>query len=82
MVYVCLHSPLLRNRVAWNTSCSFYLGVGEEFGLMDASKLHYMRHVRLSLSSVPSICGERRREQNRGWSQGNQGLGEGGGEEW
>ena len=40
---------------------------------MDALKLHYMSHVRLS--SVPSICGERRREKNRGWSQGNQGWG-------
>lgn len=30
---------------------------------MDASKLHYMSHVRLS--SVPSICGERRREKKR-----------------
>lgn len=69
MGYMCLHNSLLHNRVTQNTSHSF----GGEFGLMDALKLHYMSHVRLS--SVPSICEERRRERNRGWSQGIRGWG-------
>lgn len=55
--------------------CLFALFGGGESGLTDALKLYYMSHVRLS--SVPSICREKRREQNRGWSQGNQGWGGG-----
>lgn len=58
--------PTLPNSYS-NTSCSSW----GESGLMEASKLHYVvSHVRLS--SVLSICGERRKEQKRGWSRGNQ----------
>lgn len=46
----------------------FFVGRGDGFSLMVALKLYYMSHVKPS--TVPSICGEGRAEQNRQWSQG------------
>lgn len=70
-----LHVPSLLSSAYQSYSKYFFQfgGRERESSLIDALKLHYVSHVRVS--SVLSICGERRREHYRGWSQSNQGWG-------